>query len=290
MQQSSKPWWMTDAYDIDDSVPPQIKYAETGPKGLALVKVWPDGRTDKGWGLNPPKDERDGFMPRYMRGEFNDRRVLFGYDRGRWPAFAFVMRSLRLVCFDIDGKNGGFEHAKRLGSTPPTLAETSKSGDGYHLFYATDEAWDPDLGYARINDRIGIEQGVDIRGTGCVYHHDTQRWNHRPVAKLPDFLAELLTKREQKAAANSERISKILANNDDLEVLMLHDQIMGDLAKPIPHGKRNVTLFAIGSQMFEAGITDWEDHLERRAVAVGLAQDETDKIIANIKKYAVATP
>ena len=87
------------------------------------------------------KDGADGFMPRYLRGVFNSRRVVYGYERGKW-AYAFVMRSMRLVCVDIDGKNGGLEHAKKLGLLPPTLAETSKSGDGYHLFYLVDEEWD----------------------------------------------------------------------------------------------------------------------------------------------------
>lgn len=284
MKHSSLPWWRTDTYDAGAPVPIQIGIHSTlGPKGLALVKVWPDGRTDPGWGLQG-KDGGDGFMPRYLRGEFNERRVLFGYHKGRW-AFAFVMRSMRLICIDIDGKNGGLEHAKRLGALPITLAETSKSGDGYHLFYSTGEEWDDARGYALVNDRIGIEQGVDIRGTGCVYHHDVQRWNHHPIAQLPDYLVELLQQKEKRAAASAARITKVLDADDDMEVLMLHDELLSELAKPIPAGKRNVTLFAIGSQMFQARITDWEDHLERRAVQVGMSQEETDKIIANVQKY-----
>ena len=67
---------------------------------------------------------------------------------------------------------------------PPTLAETSKSGDGYHLFYLVDEEWDDEKGYGLLGDRIGIEQGVDIRATGCVYHHPQQRWNDRGRRRL----------------------------------------------------------------------------------------------------------
>src|SRR5690349_5727976 len=183
MQHSSMPWWRTDTYDYDVAVPNEFNEQE-GPKGLALVKTWPDGRTQPGWGLQG-RDGGEGFMPRYLRGEFNERRVVYGYEHDRW-SFAFVMRSVALVCIDIDGKNGGLEHAKRLGALPPTLAETSKSGDGYHLFYSVDEEWDDDRGFARLADRIGLEQGVDIRATGCVYHYDTQRWNGRVLAPLPE--------------------------------------------------------------------------------------------------------
>jgi hypothetical protein len=287
MQQSSLPWWRTDPYDVADAVPPWFDRSLAGPKGLALVRAWPDGRTDPGWGLQGAEG-KDGFMPRYMRGEFNERRVLYGFNRGSF-AFAFVMRSLRLVCIDIDGKNGGLEHAKRLGMLPPTMAETSKSGDGYHLFYLTDEEWDDEKGYGLLGDRIGIEQGVDIRWAGCVYHHDVQRWNHRIPVALPKHLFELLEQRDQRTAATTARISKVLEGADDMEVLMMQDEILSELAKPIPPGKRNNTLFAIGSQMHQARITDWEDHLERRAAAVGLSQDETEKIIANINKYGTAT-
>lgn len=280
---SSKPWWQSDSYDVEVTVP-EVLRDQAGPKGLALVKAWPSGVTDPGWGLLPPKGSTDGFLPRYMRGEFNEKRVLFGYERDRW-AFAFIMRSLRLVCIDIDGKNGGLDHAKELGMLPPTLAETSKSGDGYHLFYRVDEKWDEAKGFGLLSDRIGIVQGVDIRATGCVYHYKQQRWNTRLLAELPAHLYDQLTHRDQKVAAQSQRISKILENDDPLEVLMMHDEIMSDLAKPIPAGKRNTTLFAIGSQMQEAGIEDWETKLLARADEVGLPPDEGQKIVDNISRY-----
>lgn len=269
-------WWKTDRYTMADRIGEFEVLA--GPMGPALVRVWPDGRTDPGWG-------GEQFMDRYLKGEFMDRRILFGYERGKW-AFAFVMRSVQMVCIDIDGKNGGLEHAKRLGMLPPTMAETSKSGDGYHLFYATDEQWDDKAGYAMLNDRIGLEQGVDFRGVGCVYHHDTQRWNDRPPALLPDHLRTLLQHKEQRASATSARIVKVLGTQDELEILMLQDEIERDLAKPIPHGKRNTTLFAIGSQMCQAGIEDWEAKVEHRGRDAGLDMGEINKIIANIDRYS----
>lgn len=277
------PWWRADDYTEAEAVPLAFEYL-AGPQGVALVKVWQDGLTDPGWGLVGTKG-RDGFMPRYMRNEFNSRRVVYGYNKGKW-AFAFVMRSVRIVCIDIDGKNGGLEHVKRLGMLPPTLAETSKSGDGYHLFYSVDEEWDDQRGYALLGDRIGLEQGVDIRATGCVYHHDTQRWNGRGIVPLPDHLFDLLRAREQKITAQNERISKILESQDDLEVLMMHDEMLADLAKPIPQGKRNNTLFAIGSQMQQAQVPDWDEKLIARAEQLGLTIDEAEKIVTNIERYA----
>lgn len=286
MQHSSTPWWRADAYDVVEAVPPQFDHHWAGPRGIALVRAWPDGRTDAGWGLNPPNGSAEGFMPRYLRGEFNDKRVLYGYDKGKW-SFAWVMRSLRLVAIDIDGKNGGLDHAKRLGMMPPTLAETSKSGNGYHLFYLVEEEWDDQKGYAILGDRIGIEQGVDFRATGCVYHHSQQRWNHRAPAVLPQHLFDLLKNREQKITANAERITKVLANSDPVEVLMMHDDITTRLARPIPAGKRNNTLFAIGSEMNQAQVPDWQNLLCERAVQLGLPDEEITKLIANIDRYGI---
>lgn len=283
MQHSSQPWWTTDRYDDDTALPSSFTDWQ-GPQGVALVKTWPSGKTDQGWGLQPPPGSTEGFIPRYNRGEFNSRRVIYGFKLEKWT-FAIVMRSLRMVCVDIDGKNGGDKGAQLLGPLPPTLAETSKSGNGYHLFYSLEEDWDFSRGYATLGDRIGIEVGVDIRATGCVYHHLQQRWNRREIAPLPSYLQELLVSREQKVTAAAERITAIIQNNDDLEVLMLHDEILSDLAKPIPAGKRNITLFAIGNKMRQAGIESWDTKLSARADEVGLGPDETLKLVQNIERY-----
>jgi len=228
-------------------------------------------------------------MPLYLKGEFNSRRAMYGYLRDKW-AVAIVMRSTRLVCVDIDGKNGGYDAAKKL-MLPPTLAETSRSGDGFHLFYdVPTDHWDDDKGYAELGDRIGVEQGVDFRGTGCVYHHKQQLWNDRPVAVLPLHLHEQLTHKQEKIAATHSRIVSVLESNDDLEVMMMYDEILSRLAKPIPQGKRNNTLFAIGSEMKAAGITDWKDRLNARATELVLDNDEIDKLLTNIDKYSQVSP
>lgn len=287
------PWWQSDTYDIVDPVPQEF-LVQAGPQSVALVKAYEDDRTDEGWGLQgaPLKDRpgfKPGFMEKYLKGDFGARRALFGYNKNRHN-FAFVMRSVSMICIDIDGKNGGLEHAKRLGALPLTLAETSKSGDGYHLFYEVAEEWDDKLGFGRLSDRIGIEQGVDIRATGCVYHHPQQRWNDRAVAPLPKHLYELLTQREQKQAATAARIQGVLAAGDDMEVLMMQDQLVSELAKPIPAGKRNNTLFAIGSQMREAQVPKWDELLAKRGDELGLGVEEIDKLVTNITRYSGTTP
>jgi hypothetical protein len=196
------------------------------------------------------------------------------------------MRSMKLVCIDIDGKNGGLLHAGKLGMLPHTLAETSKSGDGYHLWYSTSEdVWDPETGFAAYKDRIALEQGVDLRATGCIYHYRLQRWNGREIAELPVHLKTRLSNHAQSAAAQTSAIIKLLDAGDDTEVLLMQDALIEDLKKPMPAGRRNTTLFAIGQQMKLAQTPDWEKHVFDRATAVGLDVDEANKLVANIRKY-----
>jgi len=121
-----QPWWLTDSYEGDFAIPVDF-LTVSGAEGPALVRVWGDGKTDAGWGLTD-KDDKPAFIPLYQRKRFQASAILAGYAEKIW-AFAFIMRSMRVVCIDIDGKNGGFDHAASLGILPPTLAETSKSGD-----------------------------------------------------------------------------------------------------------------------------------------------------------------
>lgn len=292
-------WWLTDEYDETEvALPPEFydhTYDGNPLLSPALVKVFPkpdrDPLTQQGWGLKGPKDKDnpgqrlEGFMPRYLRGEFLPRKALARYE-SRGDPFAIVMRSVSMICVDIDGKNGGLEHANELGLTIPTMAETSKSGNGFHLFYATGEDWDEEKGFGKFADAIGIVQGVDIRATGCVYHYPTQRWNDRPLTKIPPFLEKLLTEREQKRQVAAARITSIINTTDETEVLMLHHELTTELAKSIPAGKRNTTLFAIGSKMKMADVPDWDQKVLARADEVGLDADEASKIVANIESYA----
>ena len=279
MNFSTTPWWQSDEY-LDDSALGMMPIGDAdvwGPKGPALVKLWNDGRTQTGWG-------RDAFMTEYKRQNFLLNRILHGYVKGTWN-FAWIMRSARIVCIDIDGKNGGFENASELGYLPPTLSETSKSGNGYHLFYLTDDEWDVNDGFAGFRDHIGLVTGVDIRGTGCVYHYPTQRWNDRQIVKLPAHLEQKLKKKHQQRQHASMVIQKTLALDPE-EIAIMHDELITELSKPVPTGKRNNTLFAIGSKMAEAKVPDWQTLVGDRAVAVGLDEEEVDKLITNIGRYA----
>jgi hypothetical protein len=278
-----QPWWLSDTYDHDYAVPAQFD-DESGEQGVALVRVWPEGKTDAGWGLTD-KDGKPTFIPLYKRKRFNPKPILMGYEQRMW-AFAFVMRSMRVVCIDIDGKNGGFNHAASLGMLPPTLSETSKSGDGYHLFYkVSEDEWDPDAGFAAYSDRIGIEQGVDFRGMGCVYHYPSQRWNGRHLAELPVRIKDRLLANQQRKAASAANIIKTLELEDPEEVLIMQADLLSDLKKPIPAGRRNNTLFAIGQQLKLAQIPKWDEHLHARAIEVGLDMAEADKLVANVQRY-----
>ena len=272
------PWWMSETYNNDWAVPSElVKYS--GPKGVAIVRAWQDGKTSKGWGETT-------FMDLYMKGRFSGRPVIPGYEQGRW-ALDYVMRSMRLVCIDIDGKNGGFDGVKQLGMLPYTLAETSKSGNGYHLFYSIpDDVWNLDSGYAQLPDRIALQQGVDLRAVGCVYHYPQQRWNSREIVPLPTYMHQQLQARKSSSQAQVDEIIKLLDAGDPLEVAIMQDQLITDLNKPIPAGRRNTSLFAIGSQMYLAQVPGWRQLVHDRALALGLDLDEADKLISNIEKYA----
>ena len=279
----TQPWWMTDEYLSTTPIPAEFEQ-HAGPHGIALVKAWQDGRTSRGWGLKPT-EKSPGFMKSYESNTFRSDIVTFGYESGRW-SFAFVMRSLRMVCIDIDGKNGGLVEARKLGMLPYTLAETSKSGDGFHLFYLTsDDQWDSETGFAMFNDRIALEQGVDLRSVGCVYHYKQQRWNNRALAELPQHLKDRLNRDKQRSSGTTDEIIKILDTGDPTEVAMMHDTMITDLNKQIPAGRRNTTLFAIGSQMMQAQIPGWPRLVHDRALALGLDIEEADKLLHNIKKY-----
>ena len=280
------PWWQTDTYSDPTAVPESFP-AHAGPRGIALVRAWNDGRTDRGWGLRAT-DKSPGFMKSYMANKFRSDIITFGFESGRWN-FAFIMRSLRMVCIDIDGKNGGLINAGKLGMLPHTLSETSKSGEGFHLFYlVSDDQWDTDTGFAMFNDRIGLEQGVDIRAVGCVYHYKQQRWNDRQLVELPQHLKDRLTKDKQRASSSAETIIQTLDAGDPTEVAMMQDNLITNLNQPIPAGRRNTTLFAIGTQMKQAQVPNWGQLVHDRALAVGLDLEEADKLLSNIQRYAGA--
>ena len=272
-------WWRTDSYTDSEPVPETL-HTFAGPEGLALVEVYGE-KTQAGWG-------GDSFMENYTTKKFKPRRALWRFTKRQEP-FAFVMRSLSLVCIDIDGKNGGFEFASQLGFLPQTVAEVSQSGNGYHLFYRTDDTWDPQLGFAKYNDAIGVVQGVDIRGTGCVYHKPTQRWNIEQLAMLPDHISKMLLSRQARRAQAADTITKTL-ELDKEEIAIMHYELLEELAKPIADGKRNNSLFAIGTKMHLAQVPDWEDKLRTRGDEVNLDEDELDKIVANILKYGAKQP
>ena len=222
------------------------------------MQVYDDGSTAPGWGGKT-------FISKYRKRGFDLRRALTMFERKQTP-HALVMRSVSMICIDIDGKNGGIESAAAL-NLPRTMAETSKSGNGYHLFYLVDDTWNPTFGFDRLRDRIGWRTGIDIRAVGCVYHYPLQRWNALIPAPLPDAILIDLEQTRDDQVARTEHITK--------------------LDGPIAAGKRNNTLFAIGAEMKVAGITGWSEQVYNRAVQLGLDDAEAAKLVSNIDKYGV---
>ena len=252
-----------------------------GPLGPAYVQVFNDGTTAPGWG-------GVAFMDKYRQRGFDSRRAQAVFDKKGLP-FALVMRSVSLVCLDIDGKNGGFESAAAL-NLPVTMAETSKSGNGYHLFFEVDDSWNQKFGFERLRDRIGWRTGIDVRAVGCVFHYPSQLWNMHTPVPLPEHILIDLETNKGDLEARTQHIVKLRAStdpDDQMEFLMLQTSIQSKLTAPIPPGRRNNTLFAIGAEMKVAGIIGWEKQVHDRAVQVGLDQDEADKLIRNIEKYGV---
>lgn len=279
-------WWQTDDYNGAELMPIEFKDL-AGPYGTATVRAFASGKTDPGWGLSSPKGL--GFMDNYKSGQFNFYKAEVGWVSARWH-FAFVMRAFQMVCIDIDGKNNGFANAGKLGLLPETRAETSKSGNGYHLFYSTPwDVWDEDKGFAMFKDRIALYEGIDIRAVGCVYHTPGQKWNDRAVAELPEYLKDKWLTDAEQEVAQSESIRAAVAAKDPDTLLVIQGSLEHDLKKPIPPGRRNTTLFAIGSKMMLSGYPGWDDKVYKRALAAGLDQQEAGKIVANIKRYGAAT-
>lgn len=269
------------SYTEPSLLPPIELDRLAGPLGTAYVEVFDDGSTAPGWGGK-------SFMDKYRRRGFNARRAEAVFDRKGTP-HALVMRSVSMICLDIDGKNGGIESATAL-NLPPTLAETSKSGNGFHLFFTVDDTWNPSFGFDRLRDRIGWRTGIDIRATGCVYHYPSQRWNTFGPVPLPEnILVELEMVRDD-LVARTEHITTLRQSTDPddiMEFLMLQTTIQSKLTAPIPAGKRNNTLFAIGAEMKIAQVTGWQEQVYNRAVEVGLDDLEAEKLVKNIERYGV---
>lgn len=283
MKLPTLPWWRTDNYDLAglNDGPDMARADLWGPHGPAVVPLFTHRETGE-W-LTGPGWGRDTFMSRYNKLEFSPRRLLYKYQE-KQQAFAWVMRGARIVCIDIDGKNGGFDHAAELGYLPPTVAEISLSGNGYHLFYEVDDTWDPVEGFGKYRDIIGLVTGVDFRGTGCVFHKPAQRWNSAALAPLPDHLSTLLLQRKIRREKAAIEIAKTL-ELDPQEIAIMQDELLTELAKPIPAGKRNQTLFAIGSQLMLAKVPDWEDKLTGRGTQLGLPTEELEKLVRNVTNY-----
>lgn len=265
-----------------------------GPHGVALLRVYSGGKTQRGWGLQESVradgQRVPGFMENYTKDRFWPTPKLVGFTNNRLP-FAIVMRSLNALMVDIDRHlqddgADGFLAAAKL-DLPPTLAETSRSGAGRHLFYRLPDTWDDDLGFAMVDDVIGLEPGIDVRATGCSYRYPSQRWNHEAIVDAPQWLLDRLLERTQRKTLAAQMFAAAAADPDSPEALIMQDTLIQELNKPVQPGKRNVTMFAIGGKMYQAGVPDWDNLLRKRATEIGLEDEEIEKIVRNVTKHHV---
>lgn len=262
-----------DPYHNRTPLPDQIK----NYPGLALVRIDKDGRTQPGWGANE-------YMENFKAGAFEPDRALKFYDKYSLP-FAVVMRSVPFICVDIDGKNGGLETA-RLLDLERTMAEKSKSGNGYHLFYRMPYSpFHEKYGYHEFPDLIGLLPGIDIKGTGVVYHYVHQLWNNLDLALCPPSLADVIG--QARDVRREYRLSREgVGALDQEELIMLWDQLLDSLAKPVNVGSRNNRLYQMGAKMLAAGVPFWDQHIQARAEELGLPSTEAMQIIVNIERYS----
>lgn len=267
----AQPWYLEPTQYRCQHLQPELEeYA--GPNGIAVVKVYGE-KTQPGWG-----SER--FMRNYVRNFFNIDKIQAG------DPYALVMRSLRLLVVDIDGKNDGYSEASKL-DLPVTLAETSKSGNGHHLFYSYPDEWDEHDGYAAQPDRIGMWAGIDIKSSGVVYHHDHQLWNSEAISPISDEVWVQLTKRNSRDSQLRITPSQAAELTDE-DLKFKRDVLLIELSQDRKDG-RDTSLWRIGASLLNLGVD--EQYMAEKILAAGLKwgvpkDTITGKIIPNIISYA----
>ena len=270
--------WFEDKTQYTEDTPVPLEITEKYGDRLDLARVYPNGKTQPGWNVKE-------YMENHDKGAFRPRRALRFFNKYNMP-FGMLMRSVPLLGVDIDGKNGGIETSNAL-RLPRTLAETSKSGDGFHCVYSIPfTQWHELRGYDELPDLIGLIPGVDIKGTGLLFHYPGQMWNTRPIVPLPEKLFGLIS--GARDARRLRRLSRPTSAEtiDPDDLVIIHDQLKTELAGRYAIGGRNQKLFAIGAQMRTAGYPDWEQALYDRGEQIGLDLDEVTSIIQNIEAYA----
>ena len=265
-------WFEDKAQYTDDDALPKSLARDIYPD---VVRVYPDGTTQPGWGV------KDYVASRAM-GRFTRDTIITRFDHHGLP-FGIIMRSIPVVCIDIDGKNGGIEMARTL-DLPPTTAETSRSGNGFHLYYQLQDSWTANRGFQMIPDMIGLLPGVDIKGTGIVYHYQQQEWNDKPLADIPRVFNNLLTR-----VRDAKRITRVTRSGTSSlspdELVMVHDKLETELRTSFMPGSRNTKLFAIGAKLFAAAHPSWHHLVFDRGIEIGLDAEELEGIIRNIQQY-----
>lgn len=264
--------WYEDEDQYTEVTPWSDLAEHSGPHGVAVVQVFRE-KTQPGWG-------HERFMKNYSRSFFDPGKVPEG------KPYALVMRSLRLLCVDIDGKNDGYKAAKKL-ELPPTLAETSKSGNGHHLLYSYPDEWDENAGYVDQPDRINMWQGIDIKSVGVVYHHLHQRWNTEAIAVLPESIGADLRRRRARDEFLTTTPSQASELSDE-DLKFKRDMLLIELSRARSTG-RDSSLWRIGASLLNLGVDEayMAEKIRAAGIRWGVPLDVIDgKIIPNIISYA----
>lgn len=261
MPAHARPWWRDDRQYVDSS--PLAGLLAFRPD---VVRAYVHRRqTQRGWGASDYLENRHSFAL-----DSQDLTVPFG----------IVMRSIPVLGVDVDAKNGGTSTGTEralaaLGlASVPTLAELSRSGSGYHLYYSLADVWSDDPqrpGYVRVADRIGFLGGVDIKAETLMYHYPHQRWNERGVAAAPPLLLRALSARSRRASAPPSPSS--------VEARVAALRGLARLSLPIEVGRRNTTLWGIAKDLYRGGFPEWETVIESAADGCGLSDSETSVLL-----------
>jgi hypothetical protein len=215
---------------------------------------------------------------------------------------ALLMKSINVLCVDIDGKNGGMDNLHKLGYLPPTLAEISRSGTGYHLYYSLTDAQNSTFSMD-FAGKSALATGVDIKTQGLVFQavatSKHQMYNARQLSLIPDSLAnlvELNTIKKQKARVffKSPQGLKELEKKrqaqpkDEWDWSSLGTPCSGYCLSPIPQGMRNDSLYTFGLAKMANGETDWEKHMGHAARKSNIPNDELGVLVGQVKRSNLA--
>jgi Bifunctional DNA primase/polymerase, N-terminal len=222
----------------------------------------------------------DGFQNGIEEGPWMSEALERGYGIGIMPGES----DLIVIDCDTDGQltadgmkttYGYRELLERVKphELPPTLTAHTRSPGHLHFYYAQN----PDH-YVHTT-RIRKWPAVDIKVSGFVVHHSTQGYGvyrDYPVAKCPDWLAELIGTRPRSFYRKQDGTPGDRLMTDDHA-----EYLLNRLSSMLPDSGRNATLNSIAFDFRNAGRDSAEDFamLMKAASDCGLSDSEAIQTI-----------